>query len=57
MTCWMLLRTSQWHGGFLAAKTAEEKASGPDPETTAPLDDKALLWPILHDLERQAQEG
>ena len=41
---------------YLAANTAEEKASGPNPETTGRLDDKALVWSILQDLERLVRE-
>ena len=42
---------------YLAADTAEKKASGPDRETTGRLDDKALLWSVLQDLEHLVGEG
>ena len=45
------------HAWYLAAKTAEEQENGPDLKTIGRLDDKALLWSILQDLERLAGEG
>ena len=42
---------------YLAADPVSELSSGPNLETTAPLDDKALLWSILQDLECLVGEG